>query len=290
MVAMNMMHRQVGMLGAYVDCVTLDEAVQRSLEFVSSGFPHQVVTVNIDFIRLAQSDREFMEIINRSDLAVADGMPVVWASGWLGDRLPERVTGVELVQRCCEIAAEEGYRVFLLGGADGVAEAAANVLKERTPGLQVVGAYSPPFGDFSEEEERKMVEMIRATRPHMLFVAFGAPKQDLWIARHRNELQVPLAIGVGGVFNFLTGRIPRAPQWMQQHGLEWFYRVAQEPRRLWRRYFVQDLPVVMRLAGDALRVRLSGANTLRASRSLPIAIPVADPSQPAINATTPPGQ
>ena len=108
---MNTMHRQVGILGAYIDYVTLDEAVQRTTEFVADGSPHQVVTVNVDFIRLAQQDREFMSIINRSDLAIADGMPLVWASGWLGDRLPERVTGVELVQKCCELAAQEGGTV-----------------------------------------------------------------------------------------------------------------------------------------------------------------------------------
>jgi N-acetylglucosaminyldiphosphoundecaprenol N-acetyl-beta-D-mannosaminyltransferase len=267
---MNTMHRQVGILGAYIDYVTLDEAVQRTTEFVADGSPHQVVTVNVDFIRLAQQDREFMSIINRSDLAIADGMPLVWASGWVGDRLPERVTGVELVQKCCELAAQEGYRVFLLGGEDGVAQGAAGILTERCPNLQVVGTYSPPFGPFSEEEDRKMVDMIREARPHILFVAFGAPKQDMWIAQHRDELQVPLAVGVGGVFNFLTGRVSRAPQWMQEHGLEWFYRVVQEPKRLWRRYFLHDLPIVARMAMEGMRVRSMGVDARRATRTLPM--------------------
>src|SRR5438105_11639172 len=248
---MHVMHKQIEILGAFVDRVTLDEAVQRTYEFLTSGLSHQIVTVNVDFVRLAQENREFMEIINRSDLAIADGMPLVWASGWVGDRLPERVTGVELVERCCAVAAEEGYRVFLLGGEDGVAQAAAQVLTGRHPGLQIAGAYSPPIGPFSDEEERKMVNMIKQARPHLLFVAFGAPKQDTWIAKHRDELAVPVAIGVGGVFNFLTGRLKRAPMWMQQHGLEWLYRVVQEPRRLWRRYFVMDLPVISRMAFEA---------------------------------------
>jgi N-acetylglucosaminyldiphosphoundecaprenol N-acetyl-beta-D-mannosaminyltransferase len=249
------MHRQIEILGAYVDKVTLDEAVQRTHEFIESGIPHQIVTVNVDFIRLAQENQDFMDIINRSDLAIADGMPLVWASGWSGEKLPERVTGVELVDKCCEMAAREGLKVFLLGGEDGVPEAAARIYTDRYPGLQVVGAYSPPVGAFSDEEDRKIVDMIREARPHFLFVAFGAPKQDMWISRHREEIGVPVAIGVGGVFNFVTGRIRRAPVWMQSHGLEWLYRVFQEPRRLWKRYFLKDFPIIAQMAVGAMVAR-----------------------------------
>lgn len=252
---MHNMHRQVGILGAYVDRVTLNETVERVEEFLASGSAHQVVTVNVDFIRLARENNEFRAVINRSDLAIADGMPLVWASGWLGDKLPERVTGVDLVNQCCSLAAEKGYKVFLLGGADGVAQGAAQVLKDVHPGIQVVGAYSPPVGPFTEEEDQKIVEMIQAAKPDMLFVAFGAPKQDLWIAQHQEQINVPVAIGVGGVFNFLTGRVSRAPLWMQERGMEWLFRVMCEPRRLWRRYFVEDMPVVTRLAVDAIRTR-----------------------------------
>jgi N-acetylglucosaminyldiphosphoundecaprenol N-acetyl-beta-D-mannosaminyltransferase len=255
---MHVMHRQVGILGAYVDCVTLAQAVQRVREFIQSGLPHQVVTVNVDFVRQAQNDNEFLGVINRSALAIADGMPLVWASSWMGDKLPERVTGVELVDQCCRIASEDNYRVFLLGGEAGVAQSAAQVLTERHPGLQVVGAYSPPVGPFSDEEDSKMVNMIREAHPDILLVAFGAPKQDLWIAKHQHQLAVPLALGVGGVFNFLTGRVKRAPGWMQERGLEWLYRVIQEPGRLWRRYFVQDMPVVMRLLFAAFQLRVLG--------------------------------
>lgn len=254
---MHVMHDQIRILGAIVDSVTLDQAVERAHEFVLSGQSHQVVTVNVDFIRLAQENAEFMGVINRSALSIADGMPLVWASKWLGEPLPERVTGVELVDGCCELAAREGFRVFLLGGADDVAREAGDVLQARYPGLQVVGAYSPPMGPFSDDEDQKMVAMINAAQPHMLFVAFGAPKQDLWIAKHRDRLHVPLAVGVGGVFNFLTGRVKRAPGWMQKGGLEWLYRVMQEPRRLWRRYFMQDMPVLVGIAVDSLLTRIA---------------------------------
>jgi len=272
---MHIMHRQIEIMGAYVDRVTLDEAVQRTSEFLTSGGAHQIVTVNVDFVRLAQENKEFMDVINRSALAIADGMPLVWASGWQGDRLPERVTGVELVDRCCSMAARDGLRVFLLGGADGVAGAAAEILMDKHPGLQVAGAYSPPIGPFSEEEDRKMVDMIKAARPDFLFVAFGAPKQDMWIAKHRDELQVPVSVGVGGVFNFLTGRVQRAPQWMQQHGLEWAFRVMQEPRRLWHRYFVEDMPIISKMAFEALRVRAFTP----ALQPVPVLEPVSHPQE-----------
>jgi N-acetylglucosaminyldiphosphoundecaprenol N-acetyl-beta-D-mannosaminyltransferase len=274
---MHNMHNQVGILGAYVDSVTLDEALQRAHEFVMSGTPHQVVTVNVDFIRLAQENLEFRAIINRSDLAIADGMPLVWASKLSGERLPERVTGVELVEQCCALAAREGYSVFLLGGEDGVAEAAGKILAERHAGLKVVGAYSPPVGPFSDEENRKMVDMIREAQPDMLFVAFGAPKQDMWIAQHRDQISVPLAVGVGGVFNFVTGRVQRAPGWMQKSGMEWLFRVLQEPQRLWRRYFLLDMPVLARIATDALRTRTLApsvaANSRRAQPQLSMVAP-----------------
>jgi N-acetylglucosaminyldiphosphoundecaprenol N-acetyl-beta-D-mannosaminyltransferase len=252
---MHVMHKQIEILGAFVDKVTLEEAVQRTHEFILSDIHHQIVTVNVDFIRLAQENTEFMDIINHSDLAIADGMPLVWASGWAGDKLPERVTGVELVDRCCAMSAKEGYRVFLVGGEEGVADAAAEVFIKRHPGLQIVGTYSPPVGPFSEEEDRKIVNMIREARPHFLFVAFGAPKQDLWIAKHRDEINVPVAVGVGGVFNFVTGRVRRAPVWMQNHGLEWLYRVFQEPRRLWKRYFLKDFPIIAQMAVGAMVAR-----------------------------------
>ena len=258
---MHIMHRQIAMLGTYLDVLTLREAVNRVHEFVVSGLPHQIVTVNVDFLRLAQENMEFRAIINRSALAIADGMPLVWASRWFGEPLPERVTGVELVYECCAMAAKEGYTVFLLGGEEGVPQAAARALAQRYPGLQVVGAYAPPVGPFSEQENRKMVDMIRAARPHMLFVAFGAPKQDIWIARHQAEIGVPVAVGVGGVFNFITGRVPRAPVWMQNSGLEWLFRITQEPRRLWKRYFVHDMPVVVRLIAEAVRMRLSSGSS-----------------------------
>jgi N-acetylglucosaminyldiphosphoundecaprenol N-acetyl-beta-D-mannosaminyltransferase len=196
-------------------------------------------------MRLSALDGAFQEIINASSMVVADGMPLVWASRRTGAPLPERIAGVDLVSECARLGARHGYRVFLLGAATGVAGAAADVLRRQYPGLNIVGTYSPSA--LTDEADRETVAVIRAARPDILLVAFGAPKQEKWISKHMDTLQVPVLIGVGGSFDMLSGRISRAPTWMQQTGLEWFYRFMREPSRLWKRYFLKDLPLFLRL-------------------------------------------
>lgn len=230
-------------LDVTVHRVTAADVRERLEHFLHSGAPHQIVTVNMDFLRLARTNTAFRAALNTADLAVPDGVPVLWAARLLGHPLAERITGVDLVDMGARLAAERGYSIFLLGAAPGVADAAAAELSRRYPGLRVAGVFSPPFGELSAEANARMVAMVRDARPDMLFVAFGAPRQDIWIARHRQELGVPVMVGVGGTFNFLAGRIPRAPVWMQRHGLEWLYRLKQEPRRLWKRYLLGDLPL-----------------------------------------------
>ena len=213
--------RAACLLDVRVDPVALAGVVRLLDEYVQSGVPHQIVTVNLDFIRIAQRDAEFRAVINAADLSVADGVPVVWAARLFGVPIPGRVTGVDIVERGVALAAERGYRLFLLGAAPGVAAAAASALQRRCPALLVAGTYSPPYGPFSAETDAHIVDRIRAARPDMLFVAFGAPRQDLWIARHKHELGVPVCVGVGGTFDLLAGNLARAPRWMQRAGLEW---------------------------------------------------------------------
>jgi len=203
--------------------------------------------VNLDFLSIARRNPVFRETLNQADLAVADGMPLVWLSRLKGRPLLERVTGVDLVNRTCALAAVNGRSVFLLGARDGVADTAAARLTDRNPGLSVAGVYSPPFGPFTPEEDRRMVEMINESGASVLLVAFGAPRQDLWLAEHLGELQVLVAIGVGCVFDLLAGVVRRAPMWAQQAGLEWTYRLVHEPGRLWRRYILDDLPMLAQL-------------------------------------------
>jgi N-acetylglucosaminyldiphosphoundecaprenol N-acetyl-beta-D-mannosaminyltransferase len=228
--------------GVMVDQVDFDGAVDRIERFLTSGGSHQIATVNLDFVSIARRKPEFMEVLNQVDLAVPDGMPLVWLSRFTGTPLTERVAGVELFGACCDIAAEQRLGVFLLGAADGVAEEAARNLQSMYPGLNVVGTYSPSHGSLSEEEDEHIVSLIQEAQPHFLFVALGAPRQDIWIREHISRLHVPVAMGVGCVFDIYAGSVKRAPRWMQQLGMEWAFRLAQEPARLWRRYLIDDLP------------------------------------------------
>jgi N-acetylglucosaminyldiphosphoundecaprenol N-acetyl-beta-D-mannosaminyltransferase len=234
--------------GTLVDRVDREEAVKRISSFLWSGRPHQIVTVNLDFLSIAERDERFRTLINSSDLAVADGMPLVWLSRLRGEPLAERVAGVELLDDSCRIAAQTGHGVFLLGAAPGVAEIAAERLEERHPGLRIVGTYSPERATLGRHKENeRIVNMIREAKPGFLFVALGAPRQDRWIRDHLHELDVPVSMGVGCVFDLLAGVSSRAPIWMQSAGLEWAYRLVREPRRLWRRYILNDLPLFGRL-------------------------------------------
>lgn len=244
-------------LGVAIDAITRAEALARLDRFVHEGRPRQVVTVNLDFLRLAQRDEPFRAALDSADLVVADGMPVVWLSKLSGTALPERVAGVDLFDDCARLAAARGYRVFLLGAGPGVANEAAAVLQRRHPGLVIAGTIAPPSWPFLAETDAAMVEAVRAARPAMLFVALGAPRQELWIAAHLHELGVPVCVGVGGSFDLLAGRLRRAPGWMQRAGLEWLFRLGQEPGRLWRRYLLGDLPLLARALGG--RVLGSGA-------------------------------
>lgn len=238
--------------GTLVDRVDRDTAVQRIQRFLDSGTPHHVVTVNLDFLSIAERDPRFRTLINSAHLAVADGMPLVWLSRLHGTTLAERVAGVELVDDICGLVAADGGSVFLLGAAPGVAVTAGERLQERHPGLRIA-AYSPPIGAFTRRDQERIVRMIHAARPSALFVALGAPRQDEWIHEHLAELDVPVAMGVGCVLDVLAGVSRRAPGWMQVAGLEWAYRLGREPRRLWRRYIVNDLPVFGRLVLRGVR-------------------------------------
>jgi N-acetylglucosaminyldiphosphoundecaprenol N-acetyl-beta-D-mannosaminyltransferase len=231
-----------------VDSVDQAAAIERIRGFATSGRPHQIVTVNLDFVSIANRDPAFRELINAADLAVADGMPLVWLSRFKGKALPERVAGVDLVMDSCRVAAELGASVFLLGAAEGVAEAAGERLCELCPGLRIAGTYSPPVGTLDASVNDEMLRVVRRAAPDFLFVALGAPRQDFWIREHQAELQVPVAMGVGCVLDLLAGAVRRAPVWMQRTGLEWAFRLAQEPQRLWRRYLLNDLPMLARLA------------------------------------------
>ncbi len=223
--------RSVRILGVRVDDVTEDEAVLLADALIQAGGRHQFVTVNPEFVIEAGRNPAFAAALAGADLATPDGVGLMLAARYLGAPLRGRVTGVELTHRLAALSAQRGYRLFLLGAAPGVAQAAALALQQRYPGLIVAGTFA---GSPDPRHEPFLRQLIVAARPHILLVAYGHPRQDVWIARNQPYLNVPLAIGVGGVFDYLSGRVPRAPAWMRQVGLEWFYRLLRQPGR-WRR-------------------------------------------------------
>lgn len=246
---------RVNLNGALIDQVDFAAAQERIRAFLRVGAAHQVVTVNLDFLSIAERDAHFRDTINRADLAVADGMPLVWASRLTDQPLPERIAGVDLVDTSCQIAAQTAAGVFLLGAGPGIAAQAGRNMEALYPGLRIAGVYSPPFGRLTAQENERIVQVVRDARPGFLFVAMGAPRQDLWIRAHLAQLGVPVCMGVGCVLDLLAGNVTRAPDWMQRSGLEWAFRLGQEPRRLWRRYLVDDVPTFGRLVFHSVRRR-----------------------------------
>ncbi|MCR4402077.1 MAG: WecB/TagA/CpsF family glycosyltransferase [Firmicutes bacterium] len=219
----------VEVLGLRVHRVDMEGAVRKVRQMLGANDrAYQVVTLNSEMAMMAQKDEDLASVINGADLVVPDGAGVVWASRVLGTPLRERVAGFDLMLELIRCAASEGWPVFLLGAAPGVADDARAVLAGRAPGVRVVGTH---HGFFEERDERSVVDGIAASGARLVFVAMGAPRQDRWIARNKERLPPSVCIGVGGSFDVLAGRSSRAPKWIGEMGLEWLYRLAHEPKR-----------------------------------------------------------
>ncbi len=221
----------VTLMGVPVHDVTTDETLAFVAQWIAEGGAHQIATVNPEFLMKARSDAPFRATLQRAALCIPDGIGVLWAARLRGKRLRERVAGSDLVPQLSAEAARQGWRIFYLGAAPGVAEKAAAILAARYPGLIVVGCYA---GSPAPEEEDDIVARVRASQADVLFVAYGAPKQDLWLERNLARTGAAVGVGVGGSFDFIAGVARRAPRWIQRIGLEWLYRLAREPWR-WRR-------------------------------------------------------
>lgn len=233
------------LMNVRIDNVDMKTAVYKIEELIRNSNNAYVVTPNVDHIIKLQTDIEFKEIYNNADLVLADGMPLIWASKILKKSLKEKVSGSDIFPKLCQYVANKGYAVFFLGAAPGVVDKAAEKLKQKYPGLKVVGIYSPSYGfEKNTEECNKIISMIKNAKPDILFVGVGAPKQEKWIYKYKDQYNVPVSIGIGTSFDFVAGTIKRAPVWMQKCGLEWFYRFCKEPRRLFKRYFVHDMKFI----------------------------------------------
>jgi N-acetylglucosaminyldiphosphoundecaprenol N-acetyl-beta-D-mannosaminyltransferase len=221
----------VRILGVRVDALTYDGLLAAIGDFIAQGSPHQIATLNPEFVMEAQRNAAFRALLERADLCMADGVGLLWAAKRQGHPLPERVTGSDGVPLIAERAAQAGWRLYLLGAAPGVAKRTAEILTARCPGLQIAGVYP---GSPAAEEAGAIIDLIRAASPDILFVAFGAPNQDLWIAHHGDALGVPVMMGVGGAFDHIAGVRRRAPPWVRCLNLEWLFRLGTQPWR-WRR-------------------------------------------------------
>lgn len=244
---------QIGSIAidTYSEEVLVDHAVDHALQGCNT---RQLATINAQFCVLAQKHRRFRECIGEADYICADGMPVVWTCNLFSGEYVPRITGIDLIDKLCRRGAAQGLRVFFLGGRPGAANITAEILSERYPGLQIAGTNCPEYG-FERRPAclKAVLEHIARAKPQLIFVSMGAPRQELFIHQHIRALKVPLAVGIGGSFDILSGMISRAPRWMQQSGLEWAFRLSQEPQRLWRRYLIGNLEFLWLVAMWSLR-------------------------------------
>jgi len=253
--------QKVDILGVAINRAGLRAALQLLERFLAMGGRHRVALCPVNSILAARKNEELRGIYNTASLALADGTPVVWASRFLGRAIAGRVSGTDLLLEFSAVAAKKGYTFYFMGSRPGVPERLAANLVRRNPGLIVAGTYAPPIhGVIPPEVSAEIIQRINRTRPQVLWVGLGAPKQDRWIYEHLSRLDTCLAIGIGAALDIGSGALRRAPKWMQRIGLEWFYRFLQEPRRLFARYFIHAapfLPLVLaqKLAPGAFRRR-----------------------------------
>ena len=225
----------VDVLGVRITPISVEEILTLIENWIKTGQRKYISVCPNYSIMNSHKDVQFRNILNGSALAVADGVSVVWACKVQGYKKAKQVRGTDLMLQVCSMAAEKGYSNFFYGGAEGVPEKLSENLKQRFPGLKIAGIYSPPFSPLTEQESKDVLDMINAANPDILWVGLGAPKQELWMAHYINYLNVPVMIGVGAAFDFLSGNKQEAPKWVQRAALEWLFRLIKEPKRLWKR-------------------------------------------------------
>jgi N-acetylglucosaminyldiphosphoundecaprenol N-acetyl-beta-D-mannosaminyltransferase len=243
----------VTILGCPITKLSLEGFVARIEEFIKSAKPRYVAMVNVAKLVKMHADKELEQSVLAADLIGADGVPLVWVSRLFGNPLPGRVNGTDLMYALLERASEKGYRIFFLGAKEEILQKILEVVCKDYPGVKIAGAH---HGYFTFEEEATIVNKIRESQADILFIAFGTPKKELWVKRYLHVMEVRIVHGVGGSFDVLAGVIPRAPLWMQSNGLEWLFRLFQEPRRMWRRYLITNTLFMMLVVWEWLRYRL----------------------------------
>lgn len=232
-------------LNTKIDNLTMEESLDEIDKLIKKKNPSYVVTPNVDHIVKLEEDKEFQEVYENANLILTDGMPLIWISKIKKTPIKEKVSGSDLFPKVCELAAKKGYRLFLLGAAEGVADTAARNLEQKYDGLNVVGTYSPSYGfEKNEDEIKHIINIVREANPDILAVGLGAPKQEKFIYKYKDELNVPISLAIGASIDFEAGNINRAPKWVQKIGMEWFFRLCKEPKRMFRRYLVDDIKIL----------------------------------------------
>lgn len=236
---------RIKFMNTCIDNLTMSETLNEIDKLIQKKICSYVVTPNVDHIVRLEKDEELQKVYKNASLILTDGKPLIWISKSYKTPIKEKISGSDLFPKVCELAANKNYTMYLLGAAEGVADTAAKNLMKKYPGLNVVGTYSPPFGfEKNEQEMIKIKTQIQEVHPDILIVGLGCPKQEKFMYYHCKELGVPISFGLGASIDFEAGNIKRAPKWMSNHGLEWLYRFSKEPKRLFKRYFVDDLKII----------------------------------------------
>jgi len=244
-------------LGTRIDAVQVDDVIATMEGWIAEKRRcHYIAVTGMHGVSEAHRDAAFRGVLNDADLVVADGMPMVWLGRWHGKSLRRRVYGPELMFEFCRRTATRGYRHFLYGGDRGIAEQLAAGLTSSCPGIEIVGTYMPPFCELNAAQRQEIHSMLRAADPDVVWVGLSTPKQERWMQQASRDLDVPVLVGVGAAFDILSGRKRQAPRWMREHGLEWLFRLLQEPRRLWRRYIVNGSRFMFAVVTEIAKTQL----------------------------------
>lgn len=235
---------RISFMNTHLDNVSLKEAIEYIEKCILERKIGHVITPNVDQIVRIEKDNYFRTICENCELLLVDGHPLMWIAKWYGTPLKEKICGSDLVPQLCDLAAQKGYSVFLLGAAEGVAARAAENLKQKYPGLNVAGVYSPPYGFENDKNEiEKINKLLYDSKADMLFVGMGVPKQDIFIYENMHKYQIPMSFSIGATIDFEAGVQKRAPKWINHIGMEWLYRLLQDPKRMFKRYIINDMQI-----------------------------------------------
>lgn len=233
------------LLNTYINNFNMNETIKNIEDLIIRKKKSYVVAVNTDVVMKIESDSYLKEITDNADIALVDGKPLIWISKIHKKPVKAKISGSDLIPELCSVAAEKGYTIFIIGGKAGIAKQAEQKIREQLPGIHIVGTYSPPFGFEKDVDEiNKINNMISEAKPDIVIACFGCPKQEKWIYENYKKYDAAVSICAGATVDFLSENIKRAPKWMSKHGLEWFYRFIKEPKRLFKRYFVDDVKIV----------------------------------------------